>query len=198
MNRFDAAQPGDPADAFVNVGGMAKGETRVVRIGGLTAPTAAGTYNFRAFVDALDAVAEKSEGNNQKTKTFTLSAGSSGGYVEPPDFKVTAIVFSPDPLTLGATFTAFVTVENAGGAGDGGQLAIWLNHFAAAAPGEAAAQSEAVGTMAKGSSKTIRFSGSTAPTAKGTYTFRAFVDANNTTTEKSEGNNQKTKTYGFY
>ncbi|MCX7818841.1 MAG: DUF2341 domain-containing protein [Kiritimatiellae bacterium] len=121
-----------------------------------------------------------------------------GGYVEPPDFKVNSIAFVPDPLTRGGTFTARVTIENAGAAGAPGRLAVWIHKPAAAVPGEVSDASVSVGVMAKGESRTIEFPGLVAPTAKGTYTFRAFIDADGAVAEKSEGNNQKTRTYGFY
>ena len=38
----------------------------------------------------------------------------------------------------------------------------------------------------------------TAPATMGTHTFRAFIDGANATVEQSEGNNQKTVTYGWY
>jgi hypothetical protein len=40
--------------------------------------------------------------------------------------------------------------------------------------------------------------GLTAPAVRGTHTFRAFIDADAATVEQSEGNNQKTITYGWY
>jgi uncharacterized repeat protein (TIGR01451 family) len=190
-----AAAEGAVPDAYVDVGTLAKGETKTVRVNGLTAPTAPGTYTFRAFIDAQGAAEEKSEGNNQKTKTYTISGASTAK----PDFVLSTIVFAPSAPTRGGTFTAYVTVQNTGAvAGDAGALRIWLNHYAAAALGEAGDAAASVGSLAPGESRKLTFSGLVAPTANGTYTFRAFVDADGAVVEQSEGNNQKTKTYGFY
>jgi subtilase family serine protease len=77
-----------------------------VTVSSLTAPVAPGTYTFRAFVDGMDVTVEKSEGNNQKTETYTFA--SSGP--EKPDFDIVSVVFAPDPPAQGADgFTATVT-----------------------------------------------------------------------------------------
>ncbi len=125
-------------------------------------------------------------------------SGGGGGYVEPPDFKVLSIAFVPDPLTRGGAFTARVVIENAGGAGAPGRVAVWVHKPALAMAGEVSDASVNVGVMAKGETRTLEFPGLVAPSAKGTYAFRAFVDADGAVSEKSEGNNQKTRTYGFY
>ncbi len=187
-----AAAPGAAGNAVQTVGTLAAGETRVLTFGGLTAPTALGTYHFRAFVDANGATAESSEGNNQKTKTYTFV----WSYPEKPDFKVTAVSIVPAPPSRGGAFTATVTIQNTGNvSGNAGLVRAWASHVAAAAPGEAGDAAQAGGALAVGESRVLTFTGLTAPSAKGTYHCRAFVDANGAAVEQSEGNNQKTTTY---
>ena len=174
---------------------LATGESADVSFAGLTAPGVAGTYAFRAFVDADNATAESSEGNNQKTRYFTLSAP----VVERSDFLITNISFSPASLLRGGVFTAFVTVKNQGLAlGDPGTLRVWFDHYAASLVAEMGDAQQPVAPLAPGASVIMVFDGLTAPAAMGTHTFRAFVDADGATTEQSEGNNQKTATYGWY
>jgi subtilase family serine protease len=109
------------------------------------------------------------------------------------------VVFSPSTLVRGGTFTAYVTIRNSGeAAGSAGSLRVWMNRFASATAGEPGDRDVAAGAFAVGESRTIAIGGLVAPTANGTYTFRAFVDADGAVAEQSEGNNQKTKTFGFY
>ena len=197
LNKLAAAAVGEAGDATLTLGTLAAGGSTTVTFTGLTANAVAGTYNLRAFVDADGATTEQSEGNNQKTLTYTLSSSGSGS-VEKPDFVVTAIATTPAVLTNGATFSATVTVLNQGlAAGDAGVVRVWVNHFAAASVGEAGDSAQSAGTLAVGASGILTFTGLTAPNAAGTYNLRAFVDADGTTTEQSEGNNQKTLTYAI-
>ncbi|MCX7009833.1 MAG: hypothetical protein NTY53_21765, partial [Kiritimatiellaeota bacterium] len=157
-----------------------------------------GTHYLRAFVDANNATVEQSEGNNQSTLTYTVASAGSGTPAGKPDFTVTALTTTPATLTKGVSFSALITVKNQGTAGDAGKLRLWLNHGATAAVGEAGDAEQSVGSLAAGASTNLVISGLTAPNAAGTYYIRTFVDADNSTVEQSEGNNQKTKTYGFY
>ncbi len=196
INRPVAAGAGDASDAFVNAGALAAGETKTIRIDGLTAPASAGTYTFRAFVDAQGAAVEKSEGNNQKTKTYTLSAAAPGGTPSwmKPDFEIASITFSPASVPAGAAFTAQITVINKGDiAGNGGRMDVWMHSPAAQPAGATGNASAMIGPLAAGASTVITVP-LTAP-ASGWYTLRAFADSANATAEKSDGNNQKTRTY---
>jgi hypothetical protein len=65
------AQPGEAGDAEQTAGILAAGETRTLTFS-LTASTKPGTHHVRAFVDADDAAEEKSDGNNQRTVTYTV------------------------------------------------------------------------------------------------------------------------------
>lgn len=115
-----------------------------------------------------------------------------------PDFEVTAITTAPAILTKGCTFTATVSVVNNGSAdGDAGMMRLWLNHMAAATTNEPGDVELPVGPLALGGITNITFTGLTATNENGTFTLRAFVDADNDTPELSEGNNQLTLTYTF-
>ena len=221
LNHFANATVGEPGDRAQSVGVLAVGASTTLTFAGLTAPNADGTYNLRAFVDADNVTVEQSEGNNQKTLTYTFaptsgsgsggsggsgsggsgSGGSGSGYVEQPDFIVTDISFSPGTLTNGCTFTAYVTIMNNGpAAGDAGTLTVWVDHYtmAVAPVGTDGDASQPIGVMQPGEVQQIIFTGLTAPAAFGTHTFRAFIDSQGITAEQSEGNNQTTRTYGYY
>jgi uncharacterized repeat protein (TIGR01451 family) len=207
-NHYAAAVAGEAGDAAVSVGALAAGASATFTVGGLTAPNADGTFTVRAFADANGSTTEQSEGNNQKTMSYTFAPSGTGGgggggggstYVPKPDFIITSISFSPATLTLGGSFTAYVTVMNNGPvAGNAGSLDVYIDRLAAAPAGTAGDANQAVGTLAAGEVKTITFTGLTAPATMGTHTFRAFVESQGAVAEQSEGNNQKTRTYGFY
>ena len=65
------AKPGEAGDAEQAAGILAVGESRALTFS-LTAETKTGTHHVRAFVDADDAAEEKSDGNNQRTVTYTV------------------------------------------------------------------------------------------------------------------------------
>ena len=202
-NHYATATAGEAGDAATAVGSLAVGASTTLTINGLAAPASDGTYTLRAFVDADGTVAEQAEGNNQKTLTYTFApsgaGGGGGGGTAKPDFVVTAISFSPATLTMGATFTAYVTVVNNGPVvGNAGSVDVYINRPTIAPAGTAGDASQALGILAAGETRVLTFTGLTAPSAKGTYTFRAFIDSLGATAEQSEGNNQKTRTYGFY
>jgi hypothetical protein len=112
-----------------------------------------------------------------------------------PDFVVTAATLTPTQPTSGNTFTAAVTVKNSGGAGDGGQLRLWLNQptaqTCAATGGD---KNLAVGTLAAGASKILTFTGLN-PGLSGAKILRAFVDAACAVSEANDSNNQFVKGY---
>lgn len=94
-------------------------------------------------------------------------------------------------LTAGCAFTATVMVVNYGlGAGDAGVLRLWLDHPGPAVNCEAGDVEVPVGTMALGSVTNISFTGLTATNGTGTFSLRAFVDADNAAVEQNEDNNQ--------
>jgi hypothetical protein len=198
---FWAAPPYDLATAVLSipVGELAPG-AGITRSRVLTAPTAAGTYLARAVV--VTDTPEKSTGNNHKLLTYTLQTGggSDPNPVYPawmkPDFVVDAVALSPKPTVPGQTFSAQVTIRNQGDLpGDAGALRVYLSQPLAATPATPGAAEQAAGMLAVGQTKTLTFSGLTAPTVAGTHHFRAFVDATAAAAEKSEGNNQKSATY---
>lgn len=113
-----------------------------------------------------------------------------------PDFVTTAITLNPIALVANSTFTAAVTVKNQGaGAGDGGQLRLWVNQptmqTCAATGGD---KEVAVGTLAAGASKILTLTGIAAGIG-GAKTLRVYADAACTTVETSETNNQLTQNY---
>ena len=115
-----------------------------------------------------------------------------------PDFEVTAMTTTPATLTPGCTFSATVRVVNDGSAsGDAGVLRLWLDHRSSATNNEPGVVDRPVGRLALGGITNITFTGLTATNAIGTFTLRAFQDANNATSEQSEGNNQLTLSYTF-
>ena len=183
---------GQAGDATQAVGLLGAGETRQLTFTGLRTPAGSGTYKFRAFVDANDAVAENSEGNNQKAVSYSYA----GGYVAKPDFSVQAVTFDPPVLAADLSFTAIVTVaNNSTVAGDAGALNVWAQKATAPVVGEPGEATQAAGVLGAGETKQFTFTGLRTPAANGTYKFRAFVDADGAAAESSEGNNQKSVTY---
>ncbi len=206
---------GTPGAADVSAGMLAVNEFRTLSFTGLAAPTDAGTHLFRAFVDAADATAEKSEGNNQKTATYAVNVTPPPPDPDPdplpdpaypswfkPDFIVTEIVFNPTPNIRDATFRAQVTVLNQGDLpADGGRLRVWQSEpppGATDAPGWDAEQ--LVGVLDVNETKTLTFSGLTATAPAGWHHFLARVNARGAadTDEKSFGNNHKSQVYQTY
>lgn len=117
----------DPASGLWVVGSLAAGQTATLYIAANL--LAIGPVTNVAEVVSAGAPDPDSTPNNGAEGEDDQAAAvapapavapPSGGYVEPPDFKTTGIAFAPDPVTRGATFTARVTVENAGGGGGRG------------------------------------------------------------------------------
>ncbi|NLG35232.1 MAG: hypothetical protein GX548_07750 [Lentisphaerae bacterium] len=185
------AKAGTAGDADQAAGLLEVGETRTLTFT-LTAPTKSGTHHARAFVDADNATAEKSEGNNQLTTTYTLGAPVTW---EKPDFIVTSIELEPEIPARGGAFRATATVLNQGDmAGDAGLLRMWVSQPGNAEAGMPGDAEMSVGLLDAGESRTFRLL-LTAPELSSTHHARAFVDADNVTGEKSEGNNQLSTTY---
>ena len=113
------------------------------------------------------------------------------------DLRVTGLTLNPSSPEPGKTFSATVTVKNdsATESTSGSTLAIWRDHPAPVAVGEAGERSQAVGTLGPLQSKTLTFNNLTAPATAGDYTFRAFVDSQNAVAEADEVNNQSTQSY---
>ena len=89
-------------------------------------------------------------------------------------------------------------VNNGPVAGDAGYLDVYVDRLAVALAGTAGDANQSVGVMAAGETRILTFTGLNVPNTMGTHTFRAFIDSRDTTAEQSEGNNQRTRTYGFY
>ena len=121
--------------------------------------------------------------NNSKTVNYTVTAR--------PDFTITAVVFSPVAPLCNSTFTAYVTIQNNGGAAKAGYLDVWVNY----ADGQVATKSVAVSTISAGKTKRVTLTRLATGTATGERTFRAVVDGRNSATESNEGNNVFTTTY---
>jgi hypothetical protein len=142
----------------------------------------------------------------QKLSPSWTAVGGGGvysAYIGPADYNLVCpgaiSIFAGREAGIIKAGLAVVTVKKQGtAAADGRVLRVWANHYAAASVGEAGDVAASVGSLAVGASTTLTLGGLTAPSANGTYTVRAFIDSQGATVEQSEGNNQKTKTYGFY
>jgi hypothetical protein len=123
----------------------------------------------------------------------TAGPPSSGGKA---DFEVTAIQLSASTMQPGDSFDARVTVINKGNAsGDSGILLLWIDKHLDAVPGEISDEVMVLGQLEIGESRTVTFSGLTAPTDLGDYTLRAFIDGYDGAEESDENNNQTTAEY---
>ncbi|NCA81113.1 MAG: hypothetical protein EOM72_00005, partial [Opitutae bacterium] len=194
VSKAGNAKVGDAGDAEQAAGILEVGESAVLTFA-LTAETKTGTHHARAFVDADGLTAEKSEGNNQKSVTYTLHAPPTW---MKPDFVVDSLVLAPAVPAAGGPFTATVAVRNQGDVpGDAGMVRMWVSKAGNAQAGDAGDAEQAAGTLAVGESRTLVFA-LTAATKKGTHHARAFVDADDLTDEKSEGNNQKSAVYTLH
>lgn len=205
VSQASPAVAGMPGDAEQAVGTLNVNETATFTFAGLTAPALLGTHHVRAFVDADDGTDEKSEGNNQQSMTYTLHATGTppSGPGLPswmkPDFIITDIVMTPVPNVTGARFDAYITVFNQGDIpGDGGVLRVWYSQAANATAGMPGDAELPVGSLAVNESRTLIFTGLTTPPNVGWHHFRGYVDADDTTDEKSGGNNQKSQVYRAY
>ena len=175
-------------DQAATLGRVAAGAKRTVTVNGLPAGTA-GAKTLRVFVDSQCQTAETNETYNQFTKAYTVFGRPT------PDFVVTSIVLPSGSPSVGATFSAAITIKNQGsGAGNGGYLDVWTDQPAAQTCRADGDTFVSVGTLAAGASTTLTIDGLLGGTT-GTKTLRAFVDSYCGTGETREGNNQKTAIY---
>jgi hypothetical protein len=175
-------------DQAATLGRVAAGAKRTVTVNGLPAGTA-GAKTLRVFVDSQCQTAETNETYNQFTKAYTVFGRPT------PDFVVTSIVLPSGSPSVGATFSAAITIKNQGsGTGNGGYLDVWTDQPAAQTCRADGDTFVSVGTLAAGASTTLTIDGLLGGTT-GTKTLRAFVDSYCGTGETREGNNQKTAIY---
>ncbi|HPC58631.1 MAG TPA: CARDB domain-containing protein, partial [Kiritimatiellia bacterium] len=190
-SKSKTAKAGEAGDAEQVLGLLEVGETRVLTFT-LTAPDESGTFHARAFVDADGAIKEKSDGNNQLTAVYTIDAPPTW---MKPDFVVESLELIPAAPPAGGTFFATASIVNQGDIpGDAGVVRMWASKPGNAQAGEAGDAEQAAGILNVGETRTLTFS-LTASTKPGTRHVRAFVDADDGTAEKSDGNNQLTVTY---
>ncbi|MCF7838578.1 MAG: hypothetical protein K9N49_08095 [Candidatus Marinimicrobia bacterium] len=193
VSQTTRAAPGQPADAKQVVGWLPAGDTRTFAFEDLSAARTAGTHHFRAWIDAGDITRELSEGNNQASRVYAVP--DPAAWIQ-PDFKIVGIVLDPEPLSPGDRFAAWITVQNQGDVpGDAGQLRIWRSCAQRADPSLTGDAEKAVGRLDANEYRTVLFEDLTAPENTGWHHFRAFVDADGRTLEKSEGNNQASRVY---
>jgi subtilase family serine protease len=114
-----------------------------------------------------------------------------------PDFQIVSIALNPTIPYVGGTFSAAVTVTNAGyTAGNAGTLSIWTNQPVGLVIGYGATKSAAVGTLGAHTGKAITFSGISAGNVDSLgRTFRAFVNSTLSSPETLVNNNQATLVY---
>lgn len=184
-----AAAPGGKGDAWAMVGILNPGQSKEFTFNGLKASSSAGTWFVVATVDADDLTPEYSVGNNSLPVAYTVSSDEIPSWMK-PDFVVQNITLLPSPTVTGARFEAVVRVANIGDIpGDGGVLRFWSrspswNNL----PDDADVEVE-VGILNVGEVVEFTVSDLRAPSNQGTYFVRAVVNANETTAEKSFGNN---------
>ncbi len=207
LSEIDFAGAGTLGVAERVAGELTVNQTRTLTFTGLTAPSETGTHHFRAFVNADHDTDEKNFGNNQKSVTYTMHAGGEDSEDpdsdepaswEKPDFIVTEIVLDPVPSTTGQNFNAHVTVLNKGDiAGDAGELRVYLSEAGFVTSGTPYDAKKAAGNLNVDQERTLTFEIATSGDA-GWHHFRAFVNATQSTDEKSFGNNQKSRVYRTY
>ena len=189
-NQPGAVLCGATGDKSVSVGKLAKNESKVFTITGISADTA-GPKTLRAFVDGGCLVSESNETNNQLTASYRVATGT----FSQPDFIVMGISLDRALPVPNSTFNAFVTVKNQGtSAGNGGQLTVWADQSAAQNCGATGGVSVSVGDLGVGVTTSLTITGLSTG-AVGSKTLRAFVDSACTTAESNETNNQLTQAY---
>jgi inosine-uridine nucleoside N-ribohydrolase len=168
-------------------------ETRDLYDSFIVTTSMVGQYYLGAFIDPGNNIDESNEGNNAACgQRLTIQSAPLT-----PDFAVVQILITPSSPVQGSSFNATVTVTNQGsGAGDGGYLNVWINQPDSVSPGDGTwNQTWRIGTLSVGQSKAFTFTDLTAPSALGTYTFRAFIDGPGKTTESNEANNEQELSY---
>lgn len=181
------ATNGAGADASLNFGNIPVGASVSRTFENIAAGTGSVSRVLRVFADPGNALDEGDETNNQLTRTYSSTPI--------PDFAVASIIVSPSIPVCGSNFAVFVTVTNRGFlAGDAGYLYVYTNRpspVTATIPPDATVS---VGVLDPGEGRTFSIGGFEAE-MQGSKTFRAFVDAQNRTTELTETNNQATQVY---
>ena len=107
----------------------------------------AGTHTIKIVTDATGVVAESNEGDNEYTKTITVTT-------PPPSASITAKDVFPSTITLGQSFTVSVTGKNNGGTAGWGGISVSFPQLVStgSCPGSSYSGSEATVT---GSSTTL-------------------------------------------
>ncbi|MBC2601961.1 SdrD B-like domain-containing protein [Puniceicoccus vermicola] len=182
-----------------------------------------GSFTNTATASGLPPFGARVTASDSDTQTFTIPGIGSGGTAgsggapsagsggtpgtptdtasngEKPDLQVNSVTLTPKPSAVGDTFTAVVEVENLGlWKAEGAVLRFWSNESGWVSVGEPGEAEVHLGTMEVDEVRTVTVDGFTTPNAAGTYHLRAFVDAEGTVEEQSEGNNQLTGTYTIF
>lgn len=193
----ESVETGDAGGQSFNVGVLNPGDTKTYTVS-LTAPADAGTYFVRAYIDIDGVTEEYSEGNNQLPHAYTVFGPASSSLPDwmKPDFVVQSIELVPSPTVTGARFEAIIRVTNIGDIpGDGGNLAFWSQSPSWSNLPAAPDVVVPVGVIAVGEVAEFTVSDLQAPIHQGTYFARAVVNVDETTDEKSFGNNHGGATY---
>ncbi|MEN3010169.1 MAG: CARDB domain-containing protein, partial [Candidatus Bipolaricaulaceae bacterium] len=152
-----------------NVSALAAGASTTLSF---SLPLSTSPETFTATVDALNQVAEASEGNNTRQVTVTA--------VQPalPDLVVESVTYAPPSPTVGTTLTFTITVRNQGGA-SAGLFYIELR-------GQAGSQYASVSALPAGSRVTVSLQ---LPLSASPETFTITADATRRVAESDETNN---------
>lgn len=178
------AVAGESGDKSASLGTLKAGQSKTVRLM-LTAPNSLGAFTLRAFADARNLTTETNEPNNQATYGYDTGL---------PDFAIVSVSLSPAIPVAGKTFTAYVTVTNAGDvAGNGGSVDLWADSSVLPAPPMPGGTTKGnkyktVGTLQPGQEKTITVTGLKTP-ANAAPTLGVLIDSRAKTLELNEGNN---------
>ena len=179
------AAGGEKGNKATTISTLKPGQSRTVKVT-LTAPDALGTFTLRAFIDAKNGVTETDETNNQATLNYRTGR---------PDFKIKAVSLSPASPAAGKTFTAYVTVANAGEvAGNAGTLDVWADCSTLATPPVPGGKtkgnkSKTLGTLQPGQEKTVAITGLKAPADTAAAVLGLLLDSRAKTPETDENNN---------
>ncbi|MFA5203320.1 MAG: GLUG motif-containing protein [Lentisphaeria bacterium] len=180
-----AVAGGEKGNKAAAISTLKPGQSKTVKVT-LTAPNTLGTFTLRAFVDAQNATTETDETNNQATLSYRTGR---------PDFTVKSVSLNLATPAAGKTFTAYVTVANAGEvAGDAGSLDAWADCSALAAapvPGGKTRgnKSKTIGKLQPGQEKTVTITGLKAPAANPGPILGLLIDSRAKTVELDENNN---------
>lgn len=186
--------PGEP-DHTLDVGAVNVGETVTKVFEDVSASTVAGGFFARVVVNNDQTTDEHSFGNNHGGSHYTVQNPGPAPWMK-PDFVIKTIELAPKPSLTGASFTATVRVLNQGDIpGDAGNLALWSRAPSWHDLSADADHVVAVGEMEVGDVAEFVFENLTAPNNQGTFFTRAVVNVDQTTDEKSFGNNHGGASY---